>query len=71
MAPAYLRRNQEDVLTELPERIDVEEWVPLSEADQTAYWGAVQAGNFMAMRQAAMQSGERSSKMERLLSIVE
>lgn len=71
VAPAYLRRNQEDVLTELPERIDVEEWVPLSEADQTAYWGAVQAGNFMAMRQAAMRSGEQSSKMERLLSIVE
>ena len=71
VAPAYLRRNQEDVLTELPARIDVEEWVPLSEADQTAYWSAVQAGNFMAMRQAAMQSGEQSSKMERLLSIVE
>ncbi|MHC5066094.1 MAG: SNF2-related protein, partial [Planctomycetota bacterium] len=29
-AKVYLRRNQEDVLTELPERIEVEEWVELS-----------------------------------------
>ena len=28
VAPAYLRRNQEDVLVELPELIEVEEWLP-------------------------------------------
>ena len=30
VAPAYLRRNQEDVLTELPELVEVEEWLPMS-----------------------------------------
>ena len=29
VAPVYLRRNQEDVLTELPEKIEVEDWVRL------------------------------------------
>ncbi|RLV51326.1 ATP-dependent helicase, partial [Aeromicrobium phragmitis] len=28
VAPAYLRRNQEDVLTELPELVEVDEWLP-------------------------------------------
>ena len=54
VAPAYLRRNQEDVLTELPELVEVEEWLPMSAADDAAaYRDAVAAGNFMAMRQAA------------------
>ena len=51
VAPVYLRRNQEDVLTELPELVEVEEWLPLSRADALAYRDAVMAGNFQAMRQ--------------------
>ncbi len=70
VAPAYLRRNQEDVLTELPDLVEVEEWLPFSTADASAYRDAVAAGNFMAMRQAAMSQGKRSQKMERLLEIV-
>ncbi|WP_208722096.1 DEAD/DEAH box helicase [Rhodococcus qingshengii] len=70
VAPAYLRRNQEDVLTELPDLVEIEEWLPLSAADASAYRDAVAAGNFMAMRQAAMSQGKRSQKMERLLEIV-
>ena len=70
VAPAYLRRNLEDVLTELPERIEVEEWLPLSAADVATYRAAVMEGNFMAMRQAAMVSGRESQKMWRLLEIV-
>lgn len=30
VASVYLRRNQEDVLTELPDKIEVEDWVQLS-----------------------------------------
>ena len=37
VAPVYLRRNQEDVLDELPEKIEVEDWVLLSPEDETAY----------------------------------
>ncbi len=71
VAPAYLRRNQEDVLTELPELVEVEEWLPMSSHDANAYREAVEAGNFMAMRQAAMVSGARSEKLQRLVEIVE
>lgn len=71
VAPAYLRRNQEDVLTELPELVEVDEWLPMSREDTTAYRDAVAAGNFMAMRQAAMSQGSKSEKMLRLIAIVE
>jgi superfamily II DNA or RNA helicase len=70
IAPAYLRRNQEDVLTELPELIEVDEWLPMSAADTARYRAAVEHGNFMEMRQAAMLQGPRSEKMQRLIEIV-
>lgn len=71
VAPAYLRRNQEDVLTELPELVEVEEWLPLTGADAVSYRDAVSAGNFMAMRQAAMLGGDSCAKVARLMEIVE
>ncbi|WP_068182694.1 DEAD/DEAH box helicase [Mycobacterium sp. UM_CSW] len=70
VAPAYLRRNQEDVLTELPDLVEVDEWLAMSKEDATAYREAVQGGNFMAMRQAAMTQGGMSSKMQRLIELV-
>lgn len=70
VAPAYLRRNQEDVLTELPELVEVEEWLPMSPTDFAAYRDSVTAANFMAMRQAAMLQGQRSTKVQRLAEIV-
>lgn len=71
VAPAYLRRNQEDVLTELPELVEVDEWLPMSPHDTAAYREAVVSGNFMAMRQAALLTGANSEKMQRLIEIVE
>lgn len=71
VAPAYLRRNQEDVLTELPELVEVDEWMPMSGDDSSAYRAAVQQRNFMAMRQATMRQGLKSTKMQRLVEIVE
>ncbi|MDO8148736.1 DEAD/DEAH box helicase [Isoptericola sp. b515] len=71
VAPAYLRRNQEDVLTELPALVEVDENIPFSSDDYVAYRDAVAQGNFMAMRQAALTQGHRSAKMNRLLEIVQ
>lgn len=71
VAPAYLRRNQEDVLTELPELVEVDEWVSMSDRDIAAYRDALAAGNFMAMRQAGLSQGTKSAKMERLFEIVQ
>lgn len=73
VAPAYLRRNQTDVLAELPERLEMEDWVEFGGADSDAYREAVVGGSFMAMRQAAYVPGTRtgSAKLDRLLEIVE
>ncbi|WP_432188283.1 DEAD/DEAH box helicase [Streptomyces sp. Tue6028] len=70
VAPAYLRRNQQDVLTELPALLHVDEWEEFSAADRQAYREAVEAGNFMAMRRAAYVDAERSAKLQRLRELV-
>ncbi|WP_423463971.1 DEAD/DEAH box helicase [Promicromonospora sp. MS192] len=72
VAPAYLRRNQEDVLTELPEMVQVDEWEQFGPVDGAAYREAVLAGNFMAMRQAAFAVTDPgdSAKLVRLRELV-
>jgi superfamily II DNA or RNA helicase len=72
VAPVYLRRNQEDVLSELPDRLETQEWVALEGAAMRAYRDAVLAGNFMAMRRAAFGPGtvKGSAKLRRLVEIV-
>jgi SNF2 family DNA or RNA helicase len=73
VAPVYLRRNQTDVLQELPPRLETEEWVTLGGDDFAAYREAVAERNFMAMRQAAYVPGtpKGSQKLSRLVDIVE
>jgi SNF2 family DNA or RNA helicase len=70
-APVYLRRNQEDVLTELPELVQVDEWEEFGAEDGAAYLSAVRSGNFMAMRRAAfaVRDPRDSAKLTRLLEI--
>ncbi|MGW6955377.1 DEAD/DEAH box helicase [Streptomyces chartreusis] len=69
VAPVYLRRNQQDVLTELPALQHTDEWEEPSTEDEEAYREAVRAGNFMAMRRAAYARPERSAKLDRLREI--
>ncbi|WP_218005136.1 DEAD/DEAH box helicase [Actinomadura macra] len=71
VAPVYLRRNQRDVLVELPEVVHVDEWEEFSRADEAAYRSAVTEGNFMAMRRAAYAVPERSAKLGRLAELVD
>jgi SNF2 family DNA or RNA helicase len=72
VAPVYLRRNQDDVLQELPPRVETEEWVELTVSDLAAYRDAVAEGNFMSMRRAAYVPGTpaASAKLGRLVEIV-
>ncbi|MET9220348.1 DEAD/DEAH box helicase [Streptomyces sp. NPDC003300] len=70
VAPAYLRRNQQDVLTELPELAQSDEWEEFSRTDLAAYRTAVAEGNFMAMRRAAYAAPHRSAKLQRLRELV-
>jgi len=71
VAPVYLRRNQEDVLAELPDLVRVDEWVEFSRHDFAAYRAAVAEGNFMAMRRAAYsgRTAALSAKLERLVEL--
>lgn len=72
VAPVYLRRNQVDVLSELPELVENDDWVEFSAADQVGYRDAVMAGNFMAMRQVAYAApAEDSAKLQRILDVLE
>ncbi|MEV6113930.1 SNF2-related protein [Streptomyces sp. NPDC052109] len=70
VAPVYLRRNQVDVLTELPALQQTDEWEEPSASDEEAYREAVGSGNFMAMRRAAYARPEKSAKLVRLREIV-
>ena len=72
VAPVYLRRNQDDVLQELPDLIRADEWLEFGQEDAAAYRAAVQQGNFMAMRRAAFVPGTPagSAKLARLAELV-
>jgi len=71
LAPVYLRRTREDVLQELPELAEKEQWCVLSDKEQKAYYDAVMSGNFMAIRQVSwqMEDLKDSSKAQRLLEL--
>jgi superfamily II DNA or RNA helicase len=73
VAPVYLRRNQDDVLSELPPRLETEDWVELDGKALLAYREAVYAGNFMAMRRAAFapRTVQDSAKLRRLVEIAD
>ncbi|MEM7164293.1 MAG: SNF2-related protein [Planctomycetota bacterium] len=73
VARIYLRRNQEDVLQELPEKIVVDEWIDLHAAQWREYQDAVRAANFMGMRQAVtLPVGAASSaKLDRVAELLD
>lgn len=73
IAPVYLRRSREDVLTELPEKTETDQWCRPTDEDRDAYNTAVIDGNFMAMRRVSWQHDrmDRSSKAQRLLEILQ
>ncbi|MFB6904497.1 DEAD/DEAH box helicase [Streptomyces bacillaris] len=71
VSPAYLRRNQVDVLAELPALVHVDEWEEFSPEDLVAYRDAVASGQFMRMRRAAYATPATSAKLERLRELVD
>lgn len=70
IAPAYLRRNQSDVLTELPKKIDKKEYVSLSSADLEYYKRAVLNNDYHAARRAKVMAGEHSNTVKDIQSKV-
>lgn len=74
VAPIYLRRNTEEVLKELPDLIEVQEYCGWDGADYDFYLSSVARGNLMGMRKAGMKplnSAMAPNKVERLLELVD
>lgn len=73
IAPVYLRRTREQVLTELPEKEEIQEWGVLNEAEADAYKEALGTDNFMEVRRVSWNVSDwsNSTKLQRLLEITE
>lgn len=69
----YLRRIREDVLTELPDKEEKQEWCAMNRSEEEAYYQSLLAGNYMAVRQVSwnVEDIKDSSKAARLLELCE
>ncbi len=73
-APVYLRRNSSEVLSELPDLIEVEEYCSWDGASYGFYKNCAWTGNLMGMRMAGMapeQPGAVPNKLQRVLELCE
>lgn len=73
IAPVYYRRKREDVLTELPDKIETKEWCSLNPEEEEAYETAVLNKNYARLRCVSWNVDDlnKSSKAQRLKEIVE
>ncbi|MBO4696703.1 MAG: DEAD/DEAH box helicase [Lachnospiraceae bacterium] len=73
IAPVYLRRTREQVLTELPEKEEIQEWGAMTPEEEEAYIAALETNNFMEVRKVSwnVSETEHSTKMQRLLELTE
>ncbi|MDE7216065.1 MAG: DEAD/DEAH box helicase, partial [Clostridia bacterium] len=73
IAPVYYRRKREDVLTELPELIQSEEWCEMNSEEEELYENAVLEKKYVEARRVSWNVPDlkNSSKANRLLEIVE
>lgn len=73
VAPVYYRRKREDVLTELPELIESEEWCTLGQAEKDIYEQAVFGKNFAEIRRVSWNAEniKDSCKAKRLIELIE
>ncbi len=71
IAEIYLRRVREDVLKELPEMINVEDWLMMNSDETTMYVSKLERShNLMGIRRVSWDvSPNRSTKLKRLLEI--
>ena len=72
IAPVYYRRKRTDVLTELPDLIENEDWCQLGSIEQNAYENALMSRNFMDIRRVSwnVEDLTNSSKARRLREVV-
>lgn len=73
IAPFYYRRKREDVLGELPEKIENNEWCTLSKEEEHVYEQAIISKKYNDARKVSwnIENLKNSSKMNRLKEIIE
>lgn len=74
ISPVYYRRKREDVLAELPELIQMQEWCEMTPEDEAQYVRDIIGGNFMDARRVSWRNPDymnTSSKVQRLREISE
>ena len=73
IAPVYYRRKREDVLTELPDKIESKEWCELSYEEELIYEDAVLSKNYQDVRRVSWNVSDlnKSCKAQRLKEIIE
>ena len=72
VAPRYLRRTREDVLAELPSKVEKTDWCAMSDADRADYLEALRTGSFADLRRVGWRHGQlqESAKAVRLRELV-
>ena len=76
VAPVYYRRKREDVLTELPDKTETEEWCALSGEEVQRYEEAVLSKNFAGARRVSwnvddVSLSSKANRMKELLAEAE
>ena len=73
VAPVYYRRKRENVLTELPELIESQEWCSLRPEEETIYENAVLGKHYTDARRVSWNVDDlrNSSKANRMLELIE
>ncbi|MBQ3371725.1 MAG: DEAD/DEAH box helicase family protein [Oscillospiraceae bacterium] len=72
VAPVYYRRKRDDVLTELPELIESQEWCALGAMEESIYENSVLGRNYADIRRVSWNVDDLrdSSKAIRMLEII-
>lgn len=72
VAPVYFRRKRDDVLKELPELIEVQEWCKLSREERQIYEASVLERDYAMTRRVSWNVDDinKSAKANRLLEII-
>ncbi len=73
VAPVYYRRKRDDVLTELPELIENEEWCIMGPEEERVYESSVLKRNYAESRRVSWSAEHisQSSKASRMLELIE
>lgn len=71
ISPVYLRRTRDDVLTELPEKEEIEDWCTMTNYEKNAYQHSLAVDTYMTLRRLSWNLPDitYSSKAKKMMEI--